>query len=341
MDEITTNTAPRIISLDIGNGNTKYMSSTEQGYFPSVYGLEEPGIDFKESAGVHDFVIERTDGTRYAIGWSASRLSETEARTMDRSRVSSIDYRILFEAALVAACGEGGLIAPILSLPVEWYEKRDEVKRFLVGDGDLRVLRIGERWRNFELRPELVRIVPEGYGTLCSLLFGGNENRAELKTLKVGVVDIGMKTNDLSLFDKLAFVPIKTRGFEHGLSLVFNTMQRLANREIEHNYTIEQLDQFLRGEESLYHADQCIDDLAQQWKEKALRQLANTIAGDIKTLWQGGNEVQRLLLTGGGAVHLYQYLAQEFGHVECVPNGPMANVIGAYLYAGMKAKAKV
>src|SRR5436190_21835543 len=123
----------RLVSLDLGNGFVKYISSSGEGFFPSVYGMQEPGIDFAGLASGDDFVIE-LEGETYAIGWSAPRLSNINVRTLDRSRVLGPEYRILFAAALVAAAGKGGNIAPILSLPVSWYDRRDQVKQHLAGE---------------------------------------------------------------------------------------------------------------------------------------------------------------------------------------------------------------
>lgn len=325
----------RLVALDIGNGFVKYLSSSAEGFFPSVYCLQEPGISFDGLASSDDFVIEFEGGDTFAIGWSAPRLGNISVRTLDRSRILGPEYKVLFAAALAASAGKGGNIAPILSLPLAWYDRRNEVKQHLAGEW---TIKHGGRWHNFIVLAENMRIIPEGFGTVCSLALdrNGKPYNNGLLTQRVGVIDIGTKTTDLSMFDGLQFVPARTAGHDVGLERVYNIMERLANRELGHSFTIEQLDTVLCGE-SLYHGPHDVTNQANEWKHQALKQVSDAIAGHVNTLWQGGQDVRRLLITGGGAAHVYPYLCERYEHMEPVENGPMANVIGAYSYGLLKA----
>src|SRR3990172_9515384 len=183
---------PFILAIDPGNSHVKYVSPWHSGHFPSVYAIEEPGIDFDGLASADDFVIERA-GVRYAIGKSAARLGNISIRTLDRSRVLSVDYQILIDAALVAALPHDGLISPVLNLPVAWYDRRDEVRRFL---GGLRTVIYRGEVHQYEMPADLIRIVPEGFGTVCadSLDDQGRATNNGLSRKRVGVIDVGMRT---------------------------------------------------------------------------------------------------------------------------------------------------
>jgi hypothetical protein len=326
---------PRLVSFDLGNGFTKYVSSSGEGFFPSVSALEEPGIDFDGIGAADDFVIS-FDGETYAIGWSAWRLGNISVRTLDRTRVLGPEYRVLFAAALAASCAQGSIIEPVLSLPLSWYEekRRNQVKQSLAGNWEIGVK---GRTLSFIVPEELIRIVPEGFGTICAMALDRNgkpHNNGLLRKI-VGVVDIGTKTCDLSMFDGLIIVPAKTSGYDIGLSQVYNIMTRLGEQELGHTFSIEQLDETLHGGQ-LWHGPEDVSLQASDWKHKALLQVSRSISGHIKTLWGGGNDVQSLILTGGGAQHLYQYLMNDFVHLEPVPSGPMANVLGGYQYGLFK-----
>lgn len=337
----------RLVSLDLGNGYVKYRSSTRVGYFPSVYAIEEPGVDFEGLAGVDDFVI-RLDGNHYAIGWSAPRLGHISVRTLDRTRVMGDEYAVLFAAALAAAVGQSGDIAPVLSLPVMWYDRRDKVRERLAGDWTIwrRAFKDDEGYhpdRLLQIRiPEKrIRIVPEGFGSICSLALNeyGTPIDDGLLDIAVGVVDMGTKTLDLSKFDRLRLVPARTKGFDEGVGLdaIYNILGRQAERELGYSFTIEQLDAVLYEDGPVWVGPYDVSEQMHQWKRQALEQVANAIAGHIKSLWQGGADVQKLLLTGGGAQHVFPYLSRHFPHhLEPVPAGAAANCNGAYLYGLLK-----
>ena len=102
-----------------------------------------------------------------------------------------------------------------------------------------------------------------------------------------------------------------------------------------HSFSIEQLDEVLHGGQ-LWLGPTDITTQAIEWKHQALLQVARSVSGHIKTLWSGGDDVRKILLTGGGSLQLYQYLLNDFGHLEAVAMGPMANAFGGYSYGLLK-----
>lgn len=336
---------PLVIGLDIGHSNVKYASPFQRGHFPSIYAMEEPGISFEGLSAANDFVIE-IEENRYAIGRSASRLGSIPVRTLDRRRVLSVDYKILLAAALVAGCqypkGNGefaifdGQIAPVLSLPIEWYEKRQKVKEYIAGW-------VNVTYRNqtlsYYMPAENISILPEGFGALLTDI-SDDQGRAIMNTYDkktVGVIDVGMKTTDLSFFDDLQIVPSKTRGFDVGLSNALLMMQRLANDEMQHHFSLEELDDALHGKRLMVGKT----DITSQvliWKEKAMSQIANAVKGDVSSLWQGGNDAEYLRLNGGTGEYIYADMVEAFSHLTLVEDPAMANADGALLWALRKAR---
>jgi len=146
-----------------------------------------------------------------------------------------------------------------------------------------------------------------------------------------------MRPTDLSFFDELLIVPAKTRGYDVGLVQALNMMERLAERELGHNYTLEELDAAINGA-ALYHGADDISDQVQVWKDQALQQVANAVIGNVRSLWQGGLDAQVLLLTGGGGKLILPYMLKPFTHLRPVVDPPMSNVNGAFLYGLMKER---
>lgn len=326
----------RIVGLDLGNGFIKVCSSTIEDHFPSVYSMQEPGVSFEGLAATDDLVIEIPNEGCYAVGTCAPKLGNISQRTLDISRVTGKDYRILFAAALATACRRSGEIAPVLSLPIAWYDKRDQVRKSLAGEWRIKV---NGTWFTYVVPLNSIRLIPEGFGSICSLVLNrrGEVMSDEIYNMQVGVVDVGTKTADMLRFSNLEFMSARSDGIEMGLYQIYSLMSRYARSSGIRSLTIEELDSFLQGN-PLYDGPTNIAEQAEVWKIQALEQAANSIAGKIRSMWQGGKEVQRLLLTGGGGQHLYPYLMQHFpDHLYPVPNGAMANAVGAYSYGIMKA----
>lgn len=328
-------TTPRLLSFDLGNGFVKHVSSSGDGHFPSVYAMEEPGIDFDGLKANDDFVIGFED-QRYAIGWSAWRLGNIPVRTLDSTRITGDEYRLLFAAALAQSCAQGAIVEIVLSLPLSWYDRRDEVKEYLSGEWSVTV---SGRQLSFSVPKKLMKIIPEGFGTVCFMALdrNGRQTNSELLGIKAGVVDVGTKTTDCTMFDGLQIVPAKTEGIEIGLSQVYNIIYRNALKHYGRKLTFEEMDDALNGQHIFCGPDD-ITDAINEWSYEALKQISNAISGSIKTLWGGGKEVQRIYLTGGGGVKTFEYLANAFKHLYPVSNGPMANAIGGYEYGLLKRR---
>jgi hypothetical protein len=328
---------PFICAIDVGASTTKYISPWGEGAFPSIYSVEEPGLDFQALATVDDIVIE-TD-RRYAIGLSAARLGSISVRTLDRARPLTADYRILMDAALALSMEYEGRVSPVLNLPVEWYERRAEVKAFL---GGTHKVTYNGHTMEFDIPAELIRIIPEGFGALCNEMLDdtGVAVNGEYASLTIGVIDGGMKTCDSSLFNKLALVPVKTRGWEMGLSQALLSVQHRAEREMHYHFELEDLDRVLHGGR-IYVGGTDVTETIALWLKDAIKLVAMSIIGNVRQLWQGGNDANIILLRGGLMIHAAEHFLEAFPHArETASNPATSNVEGAIKYALMKERQR-
>ncbi len=320
---------PRIISDDIGNGFVKSKSATATATFPSVIATEQGALSFEGFNSGDDFVME-FEGTRYAIGETAWKLGRMRATAMDRSRVDSDFYRILFAASLLAVARKSGPVSIILSLPVTWYSLRTSVKTRLAGTYE--VCYRGRKY-TYEVDGKTMQIVPEGFGTLAGLVLA-NDAKSELKQLargRVGVVDVGTKTTDLMLFDQMELIPAKSGGIDSALSDVWRGVKEEIAKVHGRTLELHEVDQaIIDGYFMQKGQQQDIKDMA----ERSMHALASAVAGEIVGLWSGGAEVDAILLTGGGARYIRPYLT--FGHEHVIDKGYLANCAGAYLFAEYK-----
>jgi plasmid segregation protein ParM len=322
-----------LISVDIGNGYTKAAANGRQLLFPSVVGREQGAITFEtglsgRASQLTNLVITY-EGERYAIGYAAERLARMQTVEMGRGRVSSDTYKRLFAAALAATIEDSGNLVVIASLPVEWYNgAREEARRTLAG-----VWSVGyqDEKLTYVIDQADLHIVPEGFGAICSLVLDskGRSARSDLAGQRIGVVDIGTRTTDYLYFDALQLYPNRSGGSDQvGVSVIWTMLKEQINLEYGRSLNSQELDQALHtGRITVGSQEVDINDMI----NSACRAMADTVRAEIGTLWQGGKDVQAIILTGGGAPLVYSNL--DYRHATLVADPVWANVIGAYQFA--------
>ncbi len=325
----------RLVSLDIGNANVKAVSSNAVGVFPSVVAIEQGAISFDGLTSNHDLVIE-FEGQRIALGDSAWKLGRLQVAEMGRHRLENAAYRRLAAGALISVLGQSTPISIIASLPVKFYTgDRDKVRELLANDG-LYSIKFNGRTYNFKIKSDNVHIVPEAFGSLCCLILDreGQVVNGELASKRVGVIDIGGRTTDGLVFDRLELQPAQSFGQER---LGMSELWTLLSERIENNYgrtlNLRELDDALYGG-YFWHGPDKID--IRDDIEEASAALADSITSLINSNWDGGNAVERIIFTGGASQfisswmpyrHLIQISPEQHG---VAPH--LANAWGAYRF---------
>ena len=330
------NDRARIVSGDVGNGFTKFISSTNQFTFPSVIATEQGAIDFEGFSPNHDFVIEfDSEGNgsqRFAIGETAWKLGRMRVTAMDRSRIGTPFYKTLFAGGLAAVVQQPATLSVVLSLPVEWYSEREKVKDMMAGEY---VVGFAGRTLSYQVPRDLMRVIPEGFGTVCTMVLdkSGQISNRSLADSRVGVVDVGTKTTDLMLFDALEIYPAMSGGINTALADAWKVVGEEISKNVGRNLEPHEVDDALHLG-YFKHRGRRVD--IKEWKTKALRALAAAVDGEIKSLWQGGDYVDNIIVTGGGAVFVFEYL--DYPHKYIVPEGHFANVDGSYRYGLLRSQ---
>ncbi len=320
-----------IAALVIGNGFVKVWTENKQTIFPSVLATEQAGIDFSGFKSGNDFVIE-FDGKHLAVGKTAWKLGRMRITPMDRSRIGSKFYRQLFAAALSEATKESGPLNVVLTLPVAWYAKRDQVRNHLKGEY---MIKRNKRVCTYELSSKNITIVPEGFGVLASQLLDeeGCITHRELAAATVGIVEIGTGTTDLSLFQSLELVPVKSRGIEIGLRDVWESVQAEINEDYGRELELHQIDDAIWSG-AFKDSGEIIN--VKPYTKKHMPNLANAVMTEINNLWGGGRIADGIYFAGGGGPQCYPYF--EYRHGKLVDNSHVADAHGAYLYGLFKYK---
>lgn len=346
--QTVTNGTPQLASFDIGNGFVKAKSAYEEATYASVIGdLNETLDGFSDITPDRDFVIGY-NGKRVVVGEAVYRKGIGAAQMIrDVSRVGTPFYKTLFASALYATI-PGNVNAPttvevVLSLPPKAYWDREKQKENLAGVYEIEVPddQGGFCTVVYEVPYQLMRVIPEGVGTVCNIVLddaGRERQNTDLHKKVVGVVDVGTLTTDLIMLDNLQLV---RRGCDSILNALSDIYEKLISYAAQKGAVIEdyRCDSTVNdGYFLLQGKREPIDRRVESWS----RDLASVIEGAIRTKWRGGNAVEDIVLRGGGAMNVYPYLQQAFPHVRLASDNKIdlvrSNADGGYRYGMLRRR---
>lgn len=321
-----------LVSIDAGNGWVKAKSSRHSISFPSIIAIENDTVAFNPTFSPNgDFTIS-FENKNYAIGATVYNKGLLPITIAHRSRIEQDFYRVLFASALAAIVRNSADIKAVVSLPPGAYFDRDTYRNLLAGEYTVS-LHNGKNF-TYVLKPENMRIIPEGIGTICNIVLD-EKGRTVDNTLfqhSVGVVDIGTYTTDLLFFDKLKLIQSGTTSLtKTGITTLHNRIKTLASRHAV-DVPDYKLDRVLT--DRFYLKDGNKIDISEAIEKASHDELAQAIGGAIRQYWNGGDDAEYIILTGGGSHLVYIYLREMFGErvwiSEDYPH--FANCEGGYRY---------
>jgi plasmid segregation protein ParM len=158
-----------------------------------------------------------------------------------------------------------------------------------------------------ELYINKVRMLPQPLGSVLNLLMD-TKGRITNKTLanqKVGVVDIGFRTTDITILDHLRYIDRGSRtmetGIAKGFSVIANKLREKCgvNVELYRLYNAAETGSIKMRGHGFNFAN---------IRDQVYSQLAASIANDLDRLWADDWDIDAIILTGGGCRDLAQYL---------------------------------
>lgn len=332
----------QIVAIDIGFGFTKASDGKETVVFKSLYG-DAPEIqfwmDFGERA-LTDYFHVTVDGKSYFVGDLAEQQSTSVSFTLDQERMMS-DYARLFALTVTGLLLKKDPVVEepihiVSGLPVGFYRQyhdrfRDTLKGrhqvvFHSPDGG----RVAKK-----IQVEQVQLLPQPMGSALNLLMNDNGqiSEKELARQKIGVVDIGFRTTDYLVVDRLRYVERSSRTMDTGVSKAFNIIAGKlrensgVNVELYRLYgAVESGTIRMRGQAFSFA----------KIRDQIFAHLAATIVGDLERLWANDWDLETILLTGGGAKEIGPHIQALLpGNVRVAANrgdARLANVQGYLKY---------
>jgi hypothetical protein len=335
----------RLMSADLGKGWVKVKSSTEERIYRSVISAESESIFFDSPFDANGQFLIETDGKKYAVGDTVFTKGLVPIHIEDRSRINTGFYRILFASALAAVIRQTSEVEAVVSLPPAAYWDKEQQKERLAGSYEVRVP-TGHgtpKTLTYTVPYNNIRVIPEGMGALCEIALDETgrmtDKGDELFKRTVGVVDIGTGTVDLLKFERLVLSRDGTNSRNTGVAKT--VLQRIKQHASKNGIDLadHKLDSVLRErfyiDGSVKGQRRQIDDEIEGW----IAEQASAVDAFIRSEWNGGNGVEYIIVTGGGANLVYPYLRDTFGDDRTFVsegNPQFSNCEGGYRYGLLK-----
>lgn len=300
----------RAIGIDVGFGFTKATVGSENIIFKSLLG-DSNDIQFRSAFGDSSIAknLHVTVGDKsYFIGDFAEQQSTVRQFTLDQDKLLSEFVKIL---ALTSAglCSDSDTSFNVVSgLPVG-YLKRD-YRRFTDIISGHHVVTYhtpdGEKISK-KIFINKVKMMPQPLGSIFNLIMddSGKINDVEMTQKKVGVVDIGFRTTDFTIINKMQYVERGSSTMDTGISKSFSVIANKLRKESGVNVEIYRLFSAIEsGSIKIKGKEYNITNL----RDKVFSHSASSIANDINRLWSEDWDIDCIVLTGGGSMEMAKHL---------------------------------
>jgi len=299
-----------ILGIDVGFGFTKVSNGRINYIFQSVIG-DPVDIQFKTNFGDNEFVNNlhvTIDNKSYFIGEYAARQSLVREFTLEQDRLISDFVKVLAMAA-AGIYAENGISMNVISgLPVA-YLTHDHENFAKSISGEHKIIyhmpdgKIEKRFLNINN----IQLMPQPLGSIFNVLMdeNGRVSNREIQSQKIGVIDIGFKTTDFTVFDHMKYIERSSSTTEFGISRSFTAIAEKLKKESGIQIELYRLfDAVDSGHIRIKGKEYNIANL----KDRVFEYSAREIISAMDNLWRDEWDIDYVILTGGGAKTLYEYI---------------------------------
>ncbi|MCJ7773128.1 MAG: ParM/StbA family protein, partial [Desulfobacterales bacterium] len=218
-----------LLGIDIGFGFTKATNGQDMLIFKSLFGDSKEmqfWADFGESVE-EDYFHVTIEGRSYFVGNLAEQQSNVRQFTLDQDKLISDFIKILALTAAGKFYGSEVPINVVSGLPIGYFKQNQErFAKTLRGYHEVTYQKPDGSKISKKIYINKVRMMPQPLGTIINLLMDENGKivNKELENQKVGVIDIGFRTTDFTIFDKLQYIDRGSSTIDSGISKAFSVI---------------------------------------------------------------------------------------------------------------------
>ena len=336
-----------LVGIDQGFGTFKINSGDINIRFPSVVGT--PLSEFSKDMAISSFdellnsLTIIYNGTTYYIGHNAIINTRNGKISLRQNKAEDEQNKVKTMTALALLTNENQHEAEfdiIAGLPVlEYRNQKDKLYNLFYNNGlpfDF-IMKYGNVEVFKRIKCNNIRILSQGEGSFYSYILSSegkiiNERSADVEGL-VMIADIGYKTTDVVSMENGRYIEISSDQINTGVSQVHQEVLRLIMEKFNIKKELKEIDKIVRTKELFYSTKTY--DMKPIIKE-ASEPFAENIIETLYTINNGelGN-VSMILLTGGGAEIVYEYIRENLKdvvRVEKLYNSEFSNAQGYFKY---------
>ena len=299
-----------VLGIDIGFGFTKVAGYKDPLIFKSILGDAthlQFWSDFSEVSPAEYFHVT-IDGKTYFVGDLAENQSNVRHFTLDQDKLISDFVKILALTAVGFMGTENEPINIVSGLPIIYFkEKKDTFTEILKGKHEIIFTQPDGKTVRKLISIDKICMLPQPIGSALNVVLNddGKLIDQDLAKKKVGVIDIGFRTTDITILDHLQYIDRGSRTLDTGISKAFSI---ISNKLRERSNTNVELFRMYKAAES-----GSIKIKGQEYNFSGIRdqvyaRLAEIIASEIERLWAEDWDIDKILFTGGGSMVLAQFL---------------------------------
>ena len=311
-----------IVGIDVGFGFTKAYNGKNSVIFKSIIG-DATDIQFHSVLGDDSSTSNlhiTLDGKSYYLGSYAELQSNIREYTLDQEKLLENYFKILAVTAAGLCTDTPAPIQVVTGLPVG-YLKRDSkrLKEIMLGVHDIIFHHPDGKDVSRKIHIDKLHVIPQPIGSIFNLIFD-EQGRIIDKVLagqKLGVVDIGFKTTDFSIFDHLQYIERGSSTMDTGISKCFSVIAGKLKQESNINIELFRMFKFIEsGMIKIRGKEYNITNL----KKRVYTHAATAIVADLNRLWENDWDIDSIILSGGGSVELADYLVSGIeGNIIPIP----------------------
>ena len=300
------------LGIDLGFGFTKATDGDRTLVVKSVIGEATDGRlggPMAEARPGNDHLHLELEDRGVFVGDLAERQSSLRSFTLDQDLFIADSAKVLALAVASELTESDEPVGIVTGLPIASFrQKADELARLLRDRHPLTAIAPdGSRSRRvLEVRD--VKVIPQPFGSMYDIVLDDAGAIGDRQTLqqKVGLVDVGFQTTDLTVSDRGTFLERASQSTETGVGRAFATIAGKIREKSGVNVELYRLyDAMDEGRIKIRGESFDLSRLI----EHVLGQLATDIATDANRLWADEWDMDAIVITGGGGAVLAPYLA--------------------------------
>ncbi|TDX43797.1 ParM/StbA family protein [Orenia marismortui] len=350
----------RVIGVDLGYDTIKMMSKGKKIMFPSLADEEEEGILLEKSLEVlrtSDNLLTNFDPSKIIIKIQDKAITGYNDQNFKAYRVgdyvlnqrsSSIAYSLSdkkyeepeeFAKLLSGIC----LLFPkadkiiiknlVTGLPIKYYEKHKEsFKNKLESDFNVKIKNTRNQFVSKTIEVRKATIIPQGLASYYDFIM--NDEGLVTKNIEggFGIVDLGGLTIDCVAFNDGELIKESPISFSDGVrTRIFKKIQDSLDIDISQDLIKRQIlanKDYIKVRNERYQFKKI--------KESTIDKLARDIALQLKNRWESYLMIDKILITGGATVLLFESINNYLPDFPCekINNNPQFSNCRGYVKLG-------